>query len=480
MAEANSQDNSITLTEEQRKTIIDQATNSLCLTKNGYNEGEGFFCLIPNSDFAKLQPVLITFNMYLKENKIIKLFYKNQEKIIDANESRHIYSNEAYNITIIELKDDEFPPEIFLMLDDSINNTGKEEILNAKYLNQEIYLIQTNKEDNPEYFCDKIKEIKGFLIKDYFPEQEINLGSPILNLKSFGVIGIHRGKSDKTDCNLGSILRVPIKEYNKSKEGLSKKNNELLNIVKATDEPKSLIELISQKYLKDKDDLENKLKEFLIISELTDDYLNEVVSNFKKNIAKVFDTKTDTNTLLNFLSKIKGLPNLVVYINLTDKKEKGDLNQIFYLNGKIDLVDNIFTFENSDIFGYGNYGTNSPEESAFISFRAQNTQLYLKIKLDCIYIMCYREGVEIKFILKIKQNFMDNPLVALSGDDIRIEGIKDAANGENEDEDEENEGYEGDSMKIIDNKENIDEIFEKQNQFKNLYINELLIYKIDD
>jgi hypothetical protein len=82
--------------------------------------------------------------------------------------------------------------------------------------------------------------------------------------------------------------------------------------VKATDEPKSLIELISQKYLKDKDDLINKLKEFLIISELTDDYLNEVVSNFKKNIIKVFDTKTDTNTLLNFLSKVKGLPNFVV------------------------------------------------------------------------------------------------------------------------------------------------------------------------
>ena len=62
--------------------------------------------------------------------------------------------------------------------------------------------------------------------------------------------------------------------------------------------------------------------------------------------------------------------------------------------------------------------------------------------------MCYREGVEIKFILKIKQNFMDNPLVALSGNDIRIEGIKDAANGENEDEDEENEGNEGDFKKI--------------------------------
>ena len=92
--------------------------------------------------------------------------------------------------------------------------------------------------------------------------------------------------------------------------------------------------------------------------------------------------------------------------------------------------------------------------------------------------MCYREGVEIKFILKIKQNFMDNPLVGLSGNDIKIEGVKDAANGEKEDE--ENEGDEGDFMKIIDNKENIDEIFEKQNKFQNLYINELLIYKIDD
>ena len=481
MAETNSKDkpdSSITLTEEQKKTIKDQATNSICFVKNGYKEGEGFFCLIPNSDFAKLQPVLIAFNMNLKEHKIIKIYYQNQEKIIEVNESRHFYSNDAYNITIIELKDDEFPPEIFLMVDDSINNTGKEEILNAQYINQNIYLINSYKGNAPEYFYDKIKEIKDFLIKDYCPKEYIQSGCPILNLKTFGVIGIHREKSYKTNTNLGSIIRVPIMEYNKSKEGLTKKNNESLNIVKANDEPKSLIELISQKYMKDKDILVNKLKEFLIISELTDDYLNEVISKFKKNLTKVFDTKTDTNTLLNFLSKVKGLPNLVVYINLTDKKEKGDLNQIFYLNGKIDLVDNTFTFENSDIFGYGNYGTNSAEESGFISFRAQNTQLYLKIKFDCIYIMCYREGVEIKFMLKIKQNFMDNPLVGLSGNDISLEKVKDAANGEKEDE--ENEGDEGDFMKIIDNKENIDEIFEKQNKFKNLYLTELIIYKIDD
>ena len=479
MDASNSQDKgdiSITLTEEQKKTIIDQATNCICYIKNEYSDGAGFFCLIPNSDFARLQPVLISSYLYLKDKKILRLFYKNQEKIIDL-ESRHVYSNETFDITIIELKDDEFPPEIFLMLDDLINNTGKEDILNAQYINQDIYLIYSNKGNNPEYSYDKIKEIKDFLIKDYCPGEYIHSGFPILNLNSFGVIGIHKGKSGKTDSNLGMIIRVPIMEYNKSKEGLTKQNTELLNIVKETDEPKSILELISQKYLKDKDDLVNKLNEFLIISEFTDDYKEEVTSKFKKNLTKAFDTKTDINTLLNLLSKVKGLPNLVVYINIGDKTDKGDVKQLYFVNGKIDLVDNTFTFENSDIFGYGNYESNSNEEGEFIYFRPQNTQLYLKIKIDCIYIICYREGVEVKFILKIKQNFMDNPLVGLSGNDINLDGVQGAADDANEENEEDDED---DCVKIMKNKENIDEIFEKQTKFKDLYLYELVIYKTDD
>ena len=338
-------------------------------------------------------------------------------------------------------------------------------------------MIYSNKGNNPEYSYDKIKEIKDFLIKDYCPKEYIHAGFPILNLNSFGVIGFHKGKSGKTDSNLGMIIRVPIMEYNKSKEGLTKQNTELLNIVKETDEPKSIIELISQKYLKDKDDLVNKLNDFLIISEFSDDYKNEVTSKFKSNLTKAFDTKTDTNTLLNLLSKVKGLPNLVVYINIGDKTDKDDLKQLFFVNGKIDLVDSTFTFENSDIFGYGNYESNSNEEGEFIYFRPQNTQLYLKIKIDCIYIICYREGVEVKFILKIKQNFMDNPLVGLSGNDINLDGVQGAADDANEENEEDDED---DFVKIMKNKENIDEIFEKQTKFKDLYLNELVIYKTDD
>ena len=91
------------------------------------------------------------------------------------------------------------------MLDNLINVTGKEEILNVQYINQDIYLLHYNKENNPEYSYDKIKEIKDFLLKNYCQNEKILSGSPILNINSFNVIGIHKGKSRETNSNIGLI-----------------------------------------------------------------------------------------------------------------------------------------------------------------------------------------------------------------------------------------------------------------------------------
>ena len=96
--------------------------------------------------------------MCLNGKKILKIFYKNQERIITIDESRHTYSNKAYNISIIELKDGEFPFEIFLMLDNSINTTGYEEILNAQYINQDIYLINFMMEMNQSIYVIKLRK----------------------------------------------------------------------------------------------------------------------------------------------------------------------------------------------------------------------------------------------------------------------------------------------------------------------------------
>ena len=71
---------------------------------------------------------------------------------------------------------------------------------------------------------------------------------------------------------------------------------------------------------------------------------------------------------------------------------------------------------------------------------------------------------------------MDNPIVSLSWNDINLEegGLDKGVNEEDE------ESSEEDFVKLINNKESIDEIFEKQNKFRNIYIKELVIYKIDD
>ena len=144
------------------------------------------------------------------------------------------------------------------------------------------------------------------------------------------------------------------------------------------------------------------------------------------------------------------------------------MKQLIYLNGKIDLVNNIFTFENSDSFGYGNYEPNEDEDYSFITFRPQNTQIYLKIKIDCIYAMCYREQVEIKCLLKIKQKFKENPIQSVSGNNIPL-------NEHNKDN-----NYFYQDEKLVKNKEKVDELFERQTQIENQYLEELIIYKIDE
>ena len=121
---------SISLTIEQTQTILDQTTSNLCLIKTENIECYGFFCLIPylqdksdsqDLDNGKLQPVMITCNSILKSQDLkkgnnIKIIYKNEEKIIIIDESRHIYYNEFFDITIIELKENEFHENIFLKL----------------------------------------------------------------------------------------------------------------------------------------------------------------------------------------------------------------------------------------------------------------------------------------------------------------------------------------------------------------------------
>ena len=137
----------------------------------------------------------------------------------------------------------------------------------------------------PKYSLDKIKEVNNLFIKNYCENENITLGSPILNLDTFNVIGIYRKKKEKTKYNLGTILLYPIMEYLRSEENF--KNRKLYNI-SIDNEPKCVLDLLSQKFIKDKNELLSQLNENLESAELTEVYKNEVINKFQSQITKIF------------------------------------------------------------------------------------------------------------------------------------------------------------------------------------------------
>ena len=257
------------------------------------------------------------------------------------------------------------------------------------------------------------------------------------------------------------ILLFPMYEYNKSKNNLKKIKLYNINI---NDEPKCVLDLISQKFIKDKNELLSQLNEHLESAELTEVYKNEVITKFKSKITKIFDSEKDTNTLLNFISKVRGLPNFVAFIIFRDEISGYTFRLMLYLNGKIDLVNNIFSLEKKDSIAYGGHEI-IKEEFAFQVYRPQNFHIYIKIKIDSAYVMCYREEYKIKLLIKIKQKFKENPIEYVANN------IED---GDNDKE------YFNLDERLITNKEKVDELFEKQTIIENYYLEELIIYKIDD
>jgi len=199
----------------QSKKIIDQISNSLCRVIIGNKVGTGFLCLIPFPRIEHRLKVLITchhvFNDIRIGNRIRAIFYNGIQKDIIIDESRRVYTSirEEYDITIIELKDNEFDISYYLRIDDDL--FLKDEIM----INQIIYIIHYPNGIEVKKNPGKIENIIGNNIIHYLTTYEGSSGAPIFNLNSFKVIAIHRGYSnDKNNkFNIGELIKMPIIDY---------------------------------------------------------------------------------------------------------------------------------------------------------------------------------------------------------------------------------------------------------------------------
>ena len=174
---------------ECTKKILEQMEKAIFKIKVGKNQGSGFFCKIPFPDVNNKLPVFISNNHIINKNLLykkditIEIFVEedSNKKLFNLND-RLKYTNEDYDITIIEIKEKDNINN-YLELDDIINN----DIINntnkiIKYIDKTIYLIQYPKGELSVSYgvLDNIFEDKKYNFNHICNTELGSSGSPIL------------------------------------------------------------------------------------------------------------------------------------------------------------------------------------------------------------------------------------------------------------------------------------------------------------
>ena len=199
---------------------------------------------MPYPDRFNLLPVLITCYHVLgsddiKEGNEIKLIYNGETKIINLNGRKIYTSNEKeFDITIIELKKGEFKDNYFLEIDNDIITSDE---LDKIFRNKSVYIIHYPGGKEAKYSVDSVKSIdcENKTIDHFCDTDEGSSGGPIINLDNYKVIGVHSGRKVNKNCNIGTILKFPIKDfYKNSKQILQISKNEIILVIEIENKEK--------------------------------------------------------------------------------------------------------------------------------------------------------------------------------------------------------------------------------------------------
>ena len=300
---------------EKLEYIIKQTKRCICkiILRNEGNIGHatGFFCAFPFPDIVNRLPVLITNNHVLNENDIainkkISFTLNNDVKhySIIIEKSRKTYTNQAFDITVIEIKKQDKLDISLLEIDDDIFNSPLE-----FFIKKDIYLIQYPESKITEASPGIIKFIKNdnYHLGHICQTERGSSGSPIINMANYKVLAIHKGGSEKSNVNLGTFIKGAIDEFNKiynSKESLD--NNFVFSLLLKDEnqEEKNAQEI--QKLKKEIDEIKKEKMEIANIKN------KEIISVNDKSVIFMDTTQTihysipcNDNTL--FIELIKKL-----------------------------------------------------------------------------------------------------------------------------------------------------------------------------
>ena len=137
------------------------------------------------------------------------LLLNDEKEIIKINLQikREIYFNKDYDITLIELKDEDKIKNYF-ELDGNLFKDDSEII----YLDKSIYALQYPNGKNACVSYRLLLNIDKYNILHRCSTDYGSSGSPILNLDNNKVIAIHK-EGTNYNYNMGTLLKLPIKDF---------------------------------------------------------------------------------------------------------------------------------------------------------------------------------------------------------------------------------------------------------------------------
>ena len=295
------------------ETILNQMKNSICKIKINNTNGTGFFCTI-NYKNRKINFLMTNYHVldenYYAENNELNLFINDDKdvKILNLKIKRKTYFNKKYDLTMIELKEDDNINH-FLELDD---NLFKNEI-KAFYKDISIYVIQYPLGNNATVSYGLSNGINNYEINHTCSTEHGSSGSPILNLSNHKVIGIHKQKSKNFNYNIGTCLQFPLNNF-------CEKNEINNNIIKGgnKDNNKNYNDILN-KYEKE-EKIRKKFNEIIrILNDTIPDLKYQIGPGPKMNIvfSEVFRRVKNILTL-NYGTTIDQM--LIIYLRIIDKE----------------------------------------------------------------------------------------------------------------------------------------------------------------
>ena len=229
-------------TYEGIEVILEQMRKKICKIRIEKEQQTGFFCRIPFPDLNNMLRVLITNNHVIDRHLLfqkgaqISIEIKDEidYKVLNLN-NRIKYTNEEFDITIIEIKDeDKINNFNYLELDEVlIKDIMMNYNMNEKFIDETIYIMHYLEGRLSVSFgvLGKINEDKKYKFTHKCCTKVGSSGSPILNINSNKVVGVHCGGNIR--FNIGIFLNEPIKEFiklNFDNEYLLKEFNNKYNL----------------------------------------------------------------------------------------------------------------------------------------------------------------------------------------------------------------------------------------------------------